>query len=137
MKKNINCKFLFIIIFILSGAGCGSALKDKNEKVTLSPDLFVGDWLVTDYRMKEIPTRKFVNAHVTITTNGKYWIFSSGLDGAIEMTAFIRNREKLEGDVLPDMKLLKEIYPEIPPAILTQALGDVKYHCSIVFDGRD
>ena len=135
MKKNINCKFLFIIIFILSGAGCGSALKDKNEKVTLSPDLFVGDWLVTDYRMKEVPTRKFVNAHVTITTNGKYY-FVSGLDGAIEMTAFIRNREKLEGDVLPDMKLLKEIYPEIPPAILTQALGDVKYHCSIVFDGR-
>ena len=135
MKKSIKCKFLFILIFILSGAGCGPVLKNENENVLLSPDLFVGDWLVTDFKMKKIPSRKFINAHVTITTNGKYY-FVSGLDGAIETTAFIRNREKLEGDYLPDMKYLKEVYPEIPPAILSQALGDLKYHCLIVFDGR-
>ena len=135
MKKIINCKFLFILIFIFFGVGCGSALKDKDEKVLISPELFVGDWLVTEYKMKKIPIRKFINAHVAITTNGKYY-FVSGLDSAIEMTAFIRNREELEGDCIPDIKLLKEIYPEIPPAILSQALGDVKYHCSIIFDGR-
>ncbi len=135
MKKSVKCKFLVILIFILSSAGCGSVLKDKSENVPLSPDLFVGDWVVTDFKMKKIPSRQFINAHVTISTNGKYY-YVSGLDSAIEIIAFIRNREKLEGDYLPDMKYLKEIYPEFPPAILSQALGDIKYHCSIVFDGK-
>jgi hypothetical protein len=133
MKKNIKCKFLFILIFILSSVGCGSVQKDKIE--TLSPDPFVGNWLVTDFKMKKIPSRKFINTHVTIKSDGKYY-YVSGLDGAIEMTAFVRNQEKLEGDSLADLKQLKESYPEIPPAILSQALGDVKYRCSIVFDGR-
>ncbi len=133
MKKNI--KFLFILLFILFGAGCGSVLKDKSENVLLSPEPFVGDWLVTDFKIKKIPSREFINAHVTITTNGKYY-FVSGLDGTIGMTAFIRHQNRLEGDYLSDMKHFKEVYPEIPPAILSQALGDVKYHCSIVFDGQ-
>jgi hypothetical protein len=135
MKKNLERKFLFILIFILSGVGCGSVIKDKNENALLTPDPFVGNWFVTDYKIKKIPIRQFVNARVTITTNGKYY-YVSGLDSAIETTAFIRNREKLEGDSLPDMKQLKEVYSEIPPAVLSQALGNVKYHCSIVFDGR-
>jgi hypothetical protein len=135
MKKNIKSMSLFVLICILSVAGCSSAIKDKNENLLLIPDPFVGNWVVTDYKMKKIPVRQFVNARVTITTNGKYYYVSS-LDSAIETTAFIRNREKLEGVSLPDMKQLKEVYSEIPPDILSQALGDVKYHCSIIFDGR-
>lgn len=135
MKTSIKCKLLFILLFILSSAGCGSALKDKYENLPLSPDPFVGDWLVTDFKMKKIPSRDFINAHVTITTNGKYY-YVSGLDGTIEKTVFIRHRNRLEGDYLPDMIHLKKVYPETPPATLSHALGDVKYHCSIVFDGR-
>jgi hypothetical protein len=97
-------------------------------------DPFTGRWVVTDYKVGGTPNSDDIDDSVTIRTDGRFY-YVSCLDARSEHISFTRQGNSLEGDYLADFNYLTSHYRGMPQGVLSQAVGRIKYHCTIVFDG--
>ena len=127
MKKKMALATLLAYMLMFTAASIALAQS--------ASDPFTGRWIIKDAKLGGNPFKDDLDCSVTIETDGRYY-YVSGLDDRSMHISFTRQGNSLEGDYLADINYLTSNYPSYPQSVLSQAVGKISYHCTIVFDGK-
>ncbi len=126
MKKITILTLLAIVLLFFGTSSIGFA--------QTASDPFTGKWWISDARVRGTVNKDDIGCSVTIRYDDPYYSVS-GLDDRCDRIGFSRQGNRLEGDYLANFEYLVKHYATTPRSVLGSAVGNVKYHCSIVFDG--